>query len=926
MSNESTKEFRVKDYVRLFEKSLNYIAGAIFSMLAAGIIYISSKPEWDLSLKEIIQIIDNEPKELFCALAAILSTLPYYFYYSLKDNTDWNACNGSKDNWGLLKICILYEIGIFSFFYSILQGDVHFALSKLIISIINIILISIYLILLFIGNKSGDRIGYFVAVIALAILFFVGLSINSFYKFSENFYSQNYCVLLMLLLFSCNAGVNLFFLTRWDSSEEIGIISNRIKIMIPVISVSIYTVSIIYCFLVFENNWWIMLTMALWITLYEIVISCIKVRDNKHKVIRCIVSFVVFVFGIPVILKIIGKNEILPDELSLNWLILIGISIYIAAIKYWGYILKFLFVNNGRMESKSKIMSIMVWFRNSILGSLLFISIILISSERYYLLLMIILMCSLTSEYFIFKNTFSGDVKNTNKVYIRGRIIEFFAIIMPCVFFALGNYFGFELVAHLEFDIDLPKYTELTIVFLCVFAMVGYIEWKWKGNQKEKQTVPLTSSDWDIKQLFKKIPQLVNKIELIIMQVFPDKNRGSFITLFLSWSIYIAITAVVLGFFPPISKYRILGLFITIIIVIADWNFLSKHLLDYYIDKMKEGAHTVKFIKAFQKEWDECLKTLGDFDEIDAKQFKTGDRLRPIMFFLGSSYKRYNTLDDKDYDNIAKAACSLELIHKSSVMFDDFIDKDSMRKGEKTFHEQYSDINTMILLGNAMLAKAQINFVNCREKDIFKCSDSAMIENTKELAQIIVDLCTGCYKELSRADYDKQDEDEIKNIIYLETVSLIKRSIGLGYSCFHDDQGHEDYETIEQLGESFGYVFQYLNDLEPFSQKSLYERHKGKKSHFDYGKKNIALITLYKLASNEERNIFNNPDYDKIIKLYQKYEIEQKILEMVKEEITKIEQLLDELKAGNDEWINAFKRLFNYALEKKEWKEKITPL
>lgn len=923
MNNENTKEFRVSDYVCIFEKSLNYMAGAILSMLAAGIIYISSNLDLNLSIKEIFQIIDNDPKDFFCILVAVLSTLPYYFYYSLKDDGDWNACNGSKDNWGLLKIYILYEIGIFCFFYLILQGDVHFSLAKLIISIINIVLTFTYLILLFIGNKSRNRIGYFIAVIFLTIIFFFALSINSYYKLLENNGSQNYTTLLLVVLFSCNAGINIFFLTRWDSSEEVGIISNRIKIMIPVISIVIFTVSIIYCYLAFADDWLAMVMMAIWISLYEIAISFIKVRDSKPKVIRCIIWFLIFVFGIPIILKITAKDTILLEDLNLKWLILVGISIYIAAIKYWGYILKFLFIDKEQAKLKPKIMSVMVWFRNSILGSMLFSSIILISSEHYYLSLIIIIICSLITEYFVSKYAFRDHIENNNKIYILGKVIEFFAIIMPIFIFVLENYLNFEVASYLKFDMDLPKNTEIIIAILGVLAMFVYIEMKWNqdADSKEKQSL---SFDWNVISLLKKIYESTKKIEFIKKQVLPDKNRRSFITILIAWDIYIAMAAIVLDFISLVPKYRILGLFTIMIIAGFDWHFLSKHLLGYYIDKMKEGKNMVIFEGFFQREWNECLKTLSEFKGIDAEQFKVGDRLRPIMFYFGSCYKRYGNLNEKDYVDIAKAACSLELIHKASVIFDDYIDKDSLRKGAVTFHEQYPDINIMILLGNAMLAKAQTNFIECR--DNFKCSDSVVIDGVKELSQTIINLSTGCCKELSRANYDKQDVNEIKEIIYLETVSLIEKSISLGYRCFHEDQGHENLGKIEQLGKAFGYVFQYLNDLEPFSQRELYEGHKGKKSHFDYGKKNIALITLYKELQTEEKAIFDNPDYDKIMKLYQKYEIEHKVLEMVKEEISKINDLLMELDNGDKEWVKAFKSLFNLALERKMWKEKIASL
>lgn len=917
MHKKTREEFGLRNYIQIFEKSLNYIAGAFLSMLAAGIVFWGSKQCGNFSLKELFSNIDAGSKILTCVLVAILSTLPYYFYYNLKNNTVWNSSIGDKDNGALLKIYILYEIGIYSFFYLILQGDYHFALSKLILSSINVLLILIYLFHPKINkNVSGNRLSYFIAVLILLGIFFVFLSIRSGLIFSENADSQNITVLLLLILFSCNSGINLFFLTKWDSNEENGIISNRIKIMVPVISISIYTISTIYCFLAFENGWGQMIITSFWITLYEVAISLIKVRNSKNKVIICIVFFLIFVSGIPFILNVIEKNKYGLGALSINWLILIGISIYFAAIKYWGYILKILFVDRERKESKAKITSVMVWYHNSILGSMFFLLLILISSERYYLLLVTTLICSLYSEYFIIKYAFGKNIANQNKIYRKGRTIEFFSIILPVICFALGNFFELELISKLYFPVD----SKVNAVMFSIFLICGMLFYS-INRLNEKQI----SFDFDTKNLLSKLYKCIKKIKDIITQVIPDNNTGNFLTIMLSWCFYIIITASILDFVPFASKYKVLGGIIGLVIVISDWFLLSKFLFDYYIVQMKEGKRIMKFLKFFQEEWDKCLQTLDDFYEIDAKQLNQGDRLRPIMFFLGSCYKKYDNLKDTDYQNIARAACSLELIHKSSVMFDDYIDGDNMRKGEKTFHEQYPDTNTMILLGNAMLAKAHINFAEC--KDIFICDENAIIENSKELAQIIVDLCTGCYKELSRADYDKQNQNGLKEIIYLETVSLIKKSIVLGYRCFHTDQGLNDIVEIEKLGERFGYIFQFLNDLEPFSQRLRYEEHKGMKNDFDYGKKNIALFALYNECNDDkEKNIFNNHNYDDIIKLYKNHQIEKKILDMVKEERAEMIKILDGLNNGNESWINAFKLLFNYALEKKGWEEKILPL
>ena len=61
-------------------------------------------------------------------------------------------------------------------------------------------------------------------------------------------------------------------------------------------------------------------------------------------------------------------------------------------------------------------------------------------------------------------------------------------------------------------------------------------------------------------------------------------------------------------------------------------------------------------------------------------------------------------------------------------------------------------------------------------------------------------MCEGCYKELSMLDYDMQNQEELNNIIFLETVSLIRDSVSLGYRCFHAEYANVDCENLEKLG------------------------------------------------------------------------------------------------------------------------------
>ena len=926
MKRENTKEFRIRDYVHAFEKSLNYLTGAILAILVAGISYISSVPEWDMTVFEIVQKIHDDPKIFLCIFTAVLATLPYYFYYTLKDNDRWNACQGERDKWGLGKLCIIYELCMMCLFYLLVQGDMRFAEAKCYISGISAGLSLLYLYLMIKGNYEEERIGYFVLIILGVIGFFILLLINSLYNLKDNLGIQNYSVVCLLLSFVLNAAINTCFLSTSDSNEEMGIISNRKKIMIPIISISVYTVTVIFCFYYFSQQCWIMLATALVITMYEVAISCIKWQDNRKKVGACIIAFIALVIIIPMC---VWKNEKYPNELALNWLILIGISIYLAAIKYWGYILKWLFYSREHKESKAKAMNTMVWFRNSILGSMLYILVILLSSGSYHLLLLTIIICSLTSEKFISYYVFADQIENRDKVYKTGRIIEFFAIMLPVVFFVLEKRGVFKWEWEPWINIEIPSSMIFCVSLLGCILLCGYIRKEWRVKEgTDSQIMGFQEEELpeiEERKLLKKLLCSLEKIKALVEQTTSWKNAGSFLTLTLSWCVYIVLTAAFLDFSPAVSYSRIWGAIGIVFIVIMDWCFLSRRLTDYYIKKLKMGERTVKFLKYFKIKWDENLKTmLAAYKEIDAQQFQEGSRLRPLLFYMGSSYRPEMNIGEEEYNNIAQAACSLEMIHKASVMFDDFIDGDEKRHEKPAYHVQYPDIHKLLLLGNAMLAYAQVNFVNC--KPFFRCSEAVMIENIKNLSKIVTDLCEGCYKELSRADYERQDRGEIDNIIKFETVSLIEGSIALGYSCFHTTQGDEERVNIEKLGEVFAYIFQYLNDLEPFSQKEKYKKYKGSLDHYDHGKKNIALVTLYHCASAEDKAILKEGDYEKTEQLYRKYNIEQEILGYVREKIDELVEILGKLEAGNQEWVESFKELFNMALAEKGWKEKIAPL
>lgn len=941
MADKEMKEFNVKEYMHDFEKSLNYMVAVLFAISVTAVCYFCQGMSWS-DLGDALSELYNEPKEIFYVIVAVLPTLPYYFCYTLKNDPNWTCDIKKRDMDGLLKIFVFYEVGVMSIIYLLMQRDLHFSASKLIIAAINIGLLGFYIYLVtkeYQQNMNPEKsIEYFYILVIFAAFVFLYLLIHSVANLIKGNVTQNFTVLGIMLLFAVNTGINTFFLAYCKTDSKIGIVSNRIKIMIPILSVSTFPVSVFYCYWNEETSWKSILFIAALITLYEIVLALIKCEDTRHKIFLCVILFIIFVLSVPFTIM---RSGTLSADLIMKWLILLGISIYMAAIKYWGYILINMY--NSQYQSlklKPEIVIMVTWFRNSILGSMLFMMILLLN-EQYFFFLLGILFLSICSEWFVYHYILDDRIKPKNKGFNRRKVFEFSSITLPIIFFMISTIFDFTPMANILF-VYLSQSPQESISIMtgigCILIILAlrYITLKRKSTKDE----PVQTQG----QLFSKI--LKNPLEALednsiniisaLNTALRGTSRKNLIEILCTEFIYVVLYIVCL-----ITKFNhteniLTGAILLFIVGVSDWFLVSRHLIDYYIGRIKMGDKILEFRRIFKEKWKTLLESMEVFQEKSQKQFEIGERLRPILFFMGSSYNHYDEFTKPEhYESIAQAACSLELIHKASLILDDFIDQDTLRHGVPTFYKEFLDksedktedktednkkyLYKIILWGNKMLALAYDNFIDC--KDSFKCGDTVTLDNLKKLSQIIEDLDLGCYKELTKGSYEKETESEVNEMIYLETVSLIRGSMELGYNCFHEAQGEVCRDNIEKLGEALGYIFQWLNDLEPYSQKNKYRWHKGNIENFDSGKKSIVLWTLTHKLTDEEKQNYDLTKYKDVQKLFVKKKIEDIILRAVYKKIEEINGILKELEPGNEAWCNAFRELFDMAMVSKDRSE-----
>lgn len=267
----------------------------------------------------------------------------------------------------------------------------------------------------------------------------------------------------------------------------------------------------------------------------------------------------------------------------------------------------------------------------------------------------------------------------------------------------------------------------------------------------------------------------------------------------------------------------------------------------------KEEFHKIEkeFMAVFNKNWTDLLSSLF----FKQQQFISGNRLRPLIVLVGYlATKTELQLDSIEYDKISKLSLSIELIHKASLILDDLIDEDPARHGERAFHMEYGTENTMMFAVNLLSISVDnlnriINetpeFIVLRKKGI------------ELLTKTMYDMSLGELKELNINVDTLYDSHNAKEIINLETSPLIANSLLLGYYA-GNGQDSDVEKAFHEIGYDSGYIFQVMNDLEPFCQQDKLKEHKGRlNTDIGQSKNNIAVSLLYNLLSDYEKECLN---------------------------------------------------------------------
>ena len=194
------------------------------------------------------------------------------------------------------------------------------------------------------------------------------------------------------------------------------------------------------------------------------------------------------------------------------------------------------------------------------------------------------------------------------------------------------------------------------------------------------------------------------------------------------------------------------------------------------------------------------IDKVGELNKASAHLLAAGGkRLRPAVVMLAADAVKRGSSQD-----IIQAALALELTHTFTLIHDDIMDADSLRRGVQTVHTKW-DMPTGILAGDVLYARA-FEFI-C----LAKAQENAKVRAVSMLARACADICEGQHMDMSFAHRKDVDEYEYLEMVKKKTGVLYAAAAGIG-AILAGSTAHQA-KALYLFGLNTGIAFQIQDDL-----------------------------------------------------------------------------------------------------------------
>jgi octaprenyl-diphosphate synthase len=203
------------------------------------------------------------------------------------------------------------------------------------------------------------------------------------------------------------------------------------------------------------------------------------------------------------------------------------------------------------------------------------------------------------------------------------------------------------------------------------------------------------------------------------------------------------------------------------------------------------GKYIEKIDQALKKELD--LYSESEFIEPLKYSLDGGKRIRPIILTLAA--ESVGEIDE----NIFSASCAVEFLHMESIIHDDIIDNETMRRQKDPFHIKYG-YNTSVLTGDFVLGLILAISSRLNNPRITKdLATTAMLMSEGEMIESRLETS----EDVTFADYLK--------VIEYKTATAFEVAARTGAIIANGTE--EQIEALTVYGKNIGIAYQIRDDL-----------------------------------------------------------------------------------------------------------------
>lgn len=284
-----------------------------------------------------------------------------------------------------------------------------------------------------------------------------------------------------------------------------------------------------------------------------------------------------------------------------------------------------------------------------------------------------------------------------------------------------------------------------------------------------------------------------------------------------------------------------------------------------------------------------------------------GKRIRAVLTLLACE------LYNDSFESAIPAATGIEVFHNFTLLHDDIMDKASIRRGQPTVHEKWSE-NIAILSGDAMMVLANQLMTESDAttlKDVLQCFN-----------QTAVEVCEGQQFDMNLEELQLSASETTTssylNMIKLKTSVLLAASLKIG-ACIGGASSHQQ-DLLYNAGLALGLGFQLQDDLlDSFGDEEKFGKRIG--GDILVKKKTFLISKALELGSNDQKqaliNLYNSPVSDETehIALVQKLFVEtgakEQTEKLIDDFFKRAFELLNTVEINNQEALNNLTALFS---------------